>query len=96
MIALLVLLLWEPVALNCEGGPETIAAYQVRGQHVMLLGWTMEDPPNPVYSERAPVTGVTVDASFSLSGSALGSGDVAWWDDVVALDEAGNRSDGCP
>lgn len=94
MSLLLLILLWSQVTQNCRGGPEDIAAYEVRGQHVMLLGWTQEDPPNPVYSERAPQQGATTLTEWSLSGQALMPGDVAWWE-LSALDAAGNRSNGC-
>ena len=96
MSLLLLILLWTPVTENCHGGPETIAAYEVRGQHVMLLGWTQEDPPNPVYSERHPQQGATTLTEWVMSGSSLQPGDVAWWE-LQAVDTAGNRTNGgCP
>lgn len=93
---LLLVLLWNPVTQDCRGGPEDIAAYEVRGQHVMLLGWTQEDPPNPVYSDPRPQQGATTLTEWVLSGAPLMPGDVAWWE-LQAVDAAGNRSDGgCP
>lgn len=94
MSLLLLILLWNPVTTDCHGKPEDIAAYEVRGQHVRLLGWTQEDPPNPVYSERAPQQGATTLTEWTMSGAPLNPGDVAWWE-LHALDTAGNRSNGC-
>lgn len=93
---LLLILLWDPVTMNCRGGTEEIAAYEVRGQHVQLLGWTQEDPPQPVYSERAPQQGATTLTEWVFSGAPLRPGDVVWWE-LGAVDTAGNRLEGgCP
>lgn len=92
---LLLVLLWSPVTENCRGGTEEIAAYEVRGQHVMLLGWTHEDPPQPVYSERVPQQGARTLTEWVMSASSLQPGDVVWWE-LHAVDTAGNWDDnGC-
>lgn len=91
---LLLILLWNPVTTDCRGGIEESVAYQVRGQHVMLLGWTNDDPPSPIYSERAPQQGVTMLPEWPMSTEPFMPGDVVWWE-LDAVDAAGNISGTC-
>jgi hypothetical protein len=92
---LALLLSWGVVTLDCRGNPEAGVVYQVRAQHVHLLGWTQDDPPSPIYTPRAPLEQETPLVSLALSAYPLLPGDAAWWH-VVAVDLARNDSESCP
>ena len=92
---LALLLTWSPVLLDCHGGPETISHYEMRGQHVRLLGWQYDtecDCIVPIYSERRPQTGATVLTEWRFSEEPLLEWDVLWHD-LTAVDSDGRRSD---
>lgn len=95
MIILAVLLSWAPVVLDCHGGPEAIDYYRVRGQHVQLVGWTADEPPNPIYTSRAPQLATTSSSSYRFSPEPLDAGDLVWWE-LEAVDTAGNAEGPCP
>lgn len=101
LIALLLLILsWDPVALNCAGGPEMIDHYSVTSLAALIVGWTepnADDPaPEPIYGFGPGPVVPDVPAgpapSVVLPAVSPPVGGVFYFT-PIAIDRAGNRSD---
>lgn len=89
---------WLAVTHDCRGGLEL---QPVRYQVAYRLGFMRHSPVCPLDeqgNQQACVgwtTGMPVTTETSLTLPEPGSGEVTVWDDPMALDPAGNRSDAC-
>ncbi len=95
MILVLALLCWDPVLTNCDGGPETIAAYVDETAYVRIVRWdvcAMDDGttyPCPVYLVE-PFTLLATDPDPCVPDvPAPGPGEVLLIR-TTAVDTAGN------
>lgn len=86
-----------PSPFDCHGQPDAVVSCLYLVYTVTLLGWiqTPEGWWNPIYAydfRERPTINLTLDIPDPPPG-----GLVTWWDEPVAVDAAGNRSDeGCP
>lgn len=98
-LLLALLLLWDAPTTNCDGTPLLdLDHYEVPVFRVSILGWSVciDGDGNgytcPVYSWNLSRHAVT-QTSLSLADPSVG--EVLGWEDVEAIDTAGNSSSEC-
>ena len=89
-------LLWDAPTTNCDGTPLTdLDHYEVMMFRARVVGMTPcsdgSEDLCPVYARDFPFV-VTTDTRIDLP---TGLGEVTGWLDPIAVDKAGNTSEGC-